>query len=99
MGWVVDQHPDIIEGYLSGLALRRGARPEEILGTRRRKMILEMVSSPRFQREYLFVRNAPYDRMDRAVFVHRDFWDAHSQRATLDCVPVADTVLAAFAGR
>jgi hypothetical protein len=97
MRWVVDQRPDIIEGYLSGLALRRGARAEEILGTRRRKMILEMVSSPRFQREYLFVRNAPYDRMDRAAFVRRDFWVTHPRRAALDCVPVADTVLAAFA--
>jgi len=97
MGWVVDQRPDIIEGYLSGLALRRSARPAEILGTRRRKMILEMVSSPRFQREYLFVRNAPYDRMDRAVFLRRDFWDAHPRRAALDCVAVADTVLATLA--
>ena len=99
MRWVVDQHPDIIEGYLSGLALRRGARPEEILGTRRRKMILEMVSSPRFQQEYLFVRNAPDDRMDRAVFLRRDFWEAHPRRAALDCVAVANTVLAALASR
>jgi hypothetical protein len=83
----------------SGLALLRGAGPDEIIGTRRRKMILEMVSSPRFQREYLFVRNAPYDRMDRAAFLRRDFWEAHPRRDTLDCVPVAETALAAFAGR
>ena len=99
MRWVVEQRPDIIEGYLSGLALLRGAGPEEIIGTRRRKMILEMVSSPRFQREYVFVRNAPYDRMDRAAFLRRDFWQAHPRRDTLDCVPVAETVLAAFASR
>ena len=97
MRWVVDQRPDIIEGYLSGLALRRAAGREEILGTRRHKMILEMVLSPRFQREYLFVRNAPYDRMDRAAFLRRDFWEHHPRRATLDCVPVAETALAAFA--
>jgi hypothetical protein len=36
-------------------------------------MILEMVSSPRFKRECLFVRNAPYDGMDRAVFLRQDF--------------------------
>jgi hypothetical protein len=99
MGWVVEQRPDIIEGYLSGLALRRGAGPVEIIGARRRKMILEMVSSPRFQREYVFVRNAPYDRMDRAVFLRRDFWEAHPRRGTLDCVPVAETALAAFASQ
>ncbi len=97
MRWVVEQRPDIIEGYLSGLALRRGAGREEILGTRRHKMILEMVLSPRFQREYLFVRNAPYDRMDRAAFLRRDFWEAHPRRNTLDCVPIAATALAGFA--
>ena len=50
MRWVIEQRPDIVEGYLSGLALLRGASPDEIIGTRRRKMILEMLSSPRFQR-------------------------------------------------
>ena len=99
MRWVVEQRPDIIEGYLSGMALLRGAGSEEIIGTRRRKMILEMVSSPRFQREYVFVRNAPYDRLDRAVFLRRDFWEAHPRRDMLDCIPVADTALAAFASR
>jgi len=99
MGWVVEQRPDIIEGYLSGLALLRGASRDEIIGARRRKMILEMVASPRFQREYVFVRNAPYERMDRALFLRRDFWEGHPRRAMLDCVPVADTALAAFAGR
>jgi hypothetical protein len=99
MRWVIEQRPDIVEGYLSGLALLRGAGVDEILGARRRKMILEMVSSPRFQREYVFLRNAPYDRMDRAVFLRRDFCDAHPRRDTLDCVPVAETALAAFASR
>ena len=99
MRWVIEQRPDIVEGYLSGRALLRGAGPDEIIGARRRKMILEMVSSPRFQREYLFVRNAPYDRMDRAAFLRRDFWEAHPRRDTLDCVPVAETSLAAFASR
>ena len=99
MRWVIEQRPDIVEGYLSGLALLRGAGPDEIIGERRRKMILEMVSSPRFQREYVFVRNAPYNGMDRAAFLRRDFWEAHPRRDTLDCVPVAETALAAFAGR
>jgi hypothetical protein len=99
MRWVIEQRPDIVEGYLSGQALLRGAAPDEIIGTRRRKMILEMVSSPRFQREYMFVRNAPYDRMDRAAFMRRDFCEAHPRRDTLDCVPVVDTALAAFASR
>jgi arabinofuranosyltransferase len=97
MHWVIEQRPDVIEGYLSGLALLRGANSDEIVGTRRRKMILETVSSPRFQREYVFVRNAPYDRLDRAVFLRRDFWQAHPRRAELDCVPIADTALRAFA--
>jgi hypothetical protein len=71
MRWVVEQRPDIIEGYLSGKALLRGGNPKRSVGPLRRKMILEMVSSPRFQRDYVFVRNAPYDRMDRAAFSAR----------------------------
>lgn len=94
MGWVMEQRPDIVEGYVSGLALLRGAGRDEVIGTRRRKMILEMVASPRFQREYVFVRNAPYDRLDRAMFLRRDFWARHPQRDKLDCVPVAETALA-----
>ncbi len=99
MRWVVEQRPDIIEGYLSGKALLRGGNPDEIVGPLRRKMILEMVSSPRFQREYVFVRNAPYDRMDRAAFLRADFWETHPRRDMLDCVPVNQTALAVFAGR
>ena len=99
MRWVMDQGPDIVEGYVSGSALLRGASAEEVVGERRRKMILEMLTSPRFQREYVFVRNAPYDRLDRAVFLRRDFWEAHPQRSSLDCVPVSETILASFATR
>lgn len=97
MRWVIEQRPDIVEGYVSGLALLRGAGRNDIIGARRRKMILEMVSSPRFQHEYVFVRNAPYDRMDRAVFLRRDFWETHPRCDTLDCLPVAETALAASA--
>ena len=97
MRWVVEQRPDIIEGYLSGKALLRGGNPNEIVGSLRRKMVLEMVSSPRFQRDYVFVRNAPYDRMDRAAFLRADFWKTHPRRDMLDCVPVNQTALAVFA--
>jgi len=99
MGWVVEQRPDIIEGYLSGKALLRGGNPDEIVGPLRRKMVLEMVSSPRFQSEYVFVRNAPYDRMDRAAFLRADFCANHPRRDMLDCVPVSQTALAVFAHR
>jgi len=99
MRWVVEQRPDIIEGYLSGKALLRGGDPNEIVGALRRKMVLEMVSSPRFQSEYVFVRNAPYDRMDRAAFLRADFCANHPRRDMLDCVPVSQTALAAFARR
>jgi hypothetical protein len=37
--------------------------------------------------------------MDRAVFLRRDFWEAHPLREALDCVPVAETALAAFPSR
>jgi hypothetical protein len=37
--------------------------------------------------------------LDRAIFLRRDFWEAHPRRDTLDCVPVGETALAAFASR
>lgn len=62
-------------------------------------MVLEMVSSPRFQREYVFVSTAPYDRRDRAAFLRADFCANHPRRDMLDCVPVNQTALAVFASR
>jgi len=56
-------------------------------------------SSVWIEREYVFVRNAPYDRMDRAAFLRADFWKNHPRRDMLDCVPVNQTALAVFAGR
>ena len=32
MRWVMDQGPDIVEGYVSGSALLKGANAEEVLG-------------------------------------------------------------------
>ena len=95
MRWVIEQRPDIVEGYLSGLALLRGAGPDEIIGARRRKMILEMLSSPRFQREYVFVRNAPYDGWTGPCFCAATSGRRIRGATTLDCVPVAETALAA----
>jgi hypothetical protein len=34
-----------------------------------------------------------------ALFLRRDFWEAHPRRDALDCVPVAETALAAFTSR
>jgi len=94
MRWVMEQRPDIVEGYVSGQVLLHSTNADEAIGMRRRKMVIEMISSPVFQREYVFVRNGPYDRLDRAVFLRRDFWETHPQRDSLDCVPVAETALA-----
>ena len=57
------------------------------------KMLIEMVSSQIFQREYLFIRNWPYDEIDRALFIRRSFWENHPRKDELDCIPVADTGL------
>ena len=55
-------------------------------------MLETMRNSQIFQNEYLFVRNAPYESLDRALFISRQYARKY-QNYTLDLIPVTETAL------
>lgn len=96
MKWVLEQHPDIIEGYIPGTMVQNGNanKIKHYLENNWRSMMLkEMVSSPIFQREYLFVCNWPYHSMDRALFIRESYLIDNQLQDELDCIAVANTLL------
>jgi arabinofuranosyltransferase len=92
MHYVVERRPDFIEGYVSGQAIARGARRAELL-RRRPAMTTALLDDPAFARDYLFVTNAPYHALDRALFVRRDFWERHPRREEIAVLPMTATAL------
>ena len=57
------------------------------------RMCLDMLNSSIFQNEYLLLINGLYESLDRALFIHRLYWEKHPQRAELHCIPVIPTPL------
>jgi arabinofuranosyltransferase len=95
MRWVVEQQPDIINLDISPDQLNSGLCPTETLTGERSESMMATLQHPLFQRDYLFLANAPYATFKRAVFVHRRFvpqlaarWDTPAK-----LVPFADTPL------
>jgi hypothetical protein len=84
MAFVFEKRPDILQGPFRGSTLTPGWR---------RKQATEILDNPIFQTEYLFLVNGPYDARDRALFLHRSFWENHSLRQDLRSVPVTRTKL------
>ena len=100
MNWVLEQRPDIIEGYIPGTLVLNSKQNEiehYIETSHRSKMLKEMVSSPIFQRNYMFVRNWPYHSMDRALFIRESYLVKHQLQVELNCIPIADTPLNIYA--
>ncbi len=91
MAWVVGQRPDLIDGYVSGRALREGVCPTQVRGLRS-VMIRGMVANPIFRADYVFVTNAPYGEIDRALFARKDYLQTHAI-AGVEAVPVTETAL------
>jgi hypothetical protein len=86
--YVMSKKPDIIEGYVSALAILH-RRPYVELARTRPKMITEMFTNDVFRSEYVFVTNAPYGLFDRAIFLRRDFYESSVRRgATLEMMTV-----------
>jgi len=88
MKYVMSRSPDVIDGYMSGLALKNGLCPIQNHGWRF-EMLNGLIRNPYFLREYDFVLNAPYDKLDRAIFVRKEFLSRH-MRDGLQAIPVAD---------
>ena len=52
-------------------------------------MVETMLSNPYFKENYLFVTDAPYQYFDRALFIHKDFYEKSLQNGiVLKAVPV-----------
>lgn len=98
MNWVLEQKPDIVEGFVSAEKIGRGVSGKVIVNQWRSKMNVELVSSPIFQREYMFLVNGPYRYMDRALFFKRSYWEKHPKKFELNCIPISETSLASFGG-
>lgn len=89
---VMRRRPDIIQSTLSPDRFERvSPRPGWIW--HRAAMASAMLNHPIFRSEYLFLRNAPYEFRDRALFLRRDFWEDHPLRDSLDCIPVTETAM------
>lgn len=92
MDYVVRQRPDFVEGYIS-MAELMDCEPRSVLFDYRTQMSQGLIDNPLFRREYLLVLNAPYETMDRALFIRRDFWEQHSARAQIKVRELEETCL------
>lgn len=89
---VMRRRPDIIQSTLhSGRFERVSPRGSGII--HRSEMESALLNHPVFVDEYLYVRNAPYESRDRALFLRRDYWAEHPMRDQLDCIPVRRTAI------
>jgi arabinofuranosyltransferase len=96
MDWVLDQHPDIIEGYISAKKIISG-NPEDVkLSQWRYQMNYELLTSPVFQEGYCFVINGPYNYFDRAIFINISYWQSLVNKGKFECIPVSETTLNVF---
>jgi len=93
MEWVMEQRPDIIEGYISAKKIIQGIPLDVMLSPWRYQMNFGLISSPIFQHEYCFIRNGPYSYIDRALFFKISYCMTHPLKNKLDCVPIAQTTL------
>lgn len=89
MAYVLSRRPDIIDGYSSGFLIKAGLCPFDELA--RAEMTNDMKNQPSFQANYVFIRNAPYLDLDRALFFRKDF--AARFPGKLEAVPVTETSL------
>ncbi|MGE4605625.1 MAG: hypothetical protein AAEJ52_02665 [Myxococcota bacterium] len=89
---VMRRRPDIIQSTLRSRRFEQvSPRGNRIL--HRGEMEAALLNHPSFVAEYLFVRNAPYEAHDRALFLRRDYWANHPRRDLMDCIPVLQTAI------
>jgi len=90
--YVLSRKPQIIEStirashILRNLPIRRGI-------SYWRLMEEGLIRSETFREDYLFIVNAPYQAMDRALFIRRDFYQQLPNKHKLTTVPVTATSL------
>ena len=91
MDYVLQQRPDIIEGYMKARKILQQQDLDEVLSVRK-KMNFETLFHPIFQREYLIISNAPYHAFDRILFIHKDFYHQLEKSHQLDQGPLVTVI-------
>ena len=92
MSYVLNRHPDIIEGYVSADAILQNQPLSKIIRGRK-QMVNDMLDDPIFQTQYMFLLNGPYEYIDRALFLRRSYYNSLPLKNQLECVPVLETAL------
>ena len=91
MDYVLQQRPDIIEGYMEASKILQQQDLDEVLSDHK-KMNFETLFHPIFQREYLIISNAPYHAFDRILFIHKDFYHQLEKSHQLDQGPLVTVI-------
>jgi arabinofuranosyltransferase len=92
MNYVMSRHPDIIEGKIPASLILEGHDYSELLANRT-QMVQTMLSNQYFKDNYLFVTDAPYQYFDRALFIHKDFYEKSLKDGIpLKAVPVTSAI-------
>ena len=88
MNYVISRRPDIIEGKIPASLIIEGHDYSDLIANRT-QMVQAMLSNQYFKDNYLFVTDAPYQYFDRAIFIHKDFYERALQSGIpLKAVPV-----------
>ena len=89
MDYVLSQRPDIIS--LMYAKFVKEGRDKYHQARFRKKLIWGLIENKIFQDEYLFLWNGPYENFERALFLHKAYWENHPLRDSLICIPVIET--------
>ncbi len=96
MLWVLEQRPDIIEGYLSATRILNNEPANTLIKNWRFQMNYDLITSPIFIEEYCFFVDGPYADLDRALFFRMTYFSEGLQFAGLDCIQIGETSLVNF---
>ncbi|NQZ08295.1 MAG: hypothetical protein HRT35_14155 [Algicola sp.] len=94
MQWVIEQKPDIIEGYMNAKKIINNEDLAKVISARQ-KMNLELLQSEQFKQQYLIITNAPYEAMNRVLFISKSYYQKISNKHDVQVMSVDNLVAAA----
>lgn len=95
MNYVMQQRPHIIEGYINASAVIKGEFLEYAVARNRSMMNMDLLLNPAFEEEYLAISNAPYEAMNRILFIRKDYFMDIGSAHGIEVMPVTSLVQAA----
>ncbi len=93
MDYVMSLKPDLIEGYMNAKIILKGKETQKAL-LARKKMNIDLISNPIFQKEYLIITNAPYQSFNRILFINKDYYHKIKYKFDIEVMPVDNLVFA-----